>query len=854
MLKVALKNLRGHKLRTLFTAVAVALGVAFMAGTFVLTDTVSASFDTIFTDAFAGLDAQVRGETTFQADAFDGGEARPDLDPTIVDQVAAIDGVAVAEPVVQGIAYVLDDDGTPLNSGGPPFGANWTGVPAVDVFTVEEGRAPAGPGEAVVDDATAEAGNFAPGDTLPVQTLKGKVDLELVGVAKYGSTGNLGGASFVLMETPEAISTFTLSDQIQSVAVIGDEGLTQQQVIDRIAPALPPGTEVITATEAADQAQEQVGSFVDTIRTFLTIFALIALAAGSFLIYNTFAIIIGQRVRELALLRAMGAARAQVLRSVVTEAGVIGLVASVLGLVGGVALAVVLQAVLAQTGLGTPESAPVVRPRTIVVSLVVGVVVSVLCSLVPALRASRVPPVAAMRDMATDDSRGSVPRLVIGVVLAVSGVASLVLGGTGSGNGALVAAGIGTVVLFAGVVVLGPTLVPALTSVLGAPLRLFGVAGALGRDNARRNPKRSAGTSSALMLSVTLITFIAVFFLSFGTSINAAVDEQFRGDLEVIGAGFGFPSLGPPLVDALAAEPGVAAVSGVQRGIVELDGSTRPVYGVRFDGLDQIFDLGETEGDLEALGPDQIAVDRDTADDEGWDVGSELAVTYPDGEEATVTVGAVYDDGSIIAQNSDGHYLVSDQVFLDHFTGFGQLVLRVDVAAAEGVDLDQLRPVVEAQAEAYPAAEVRDVDQIKEENNRQLAFALAIFLALLGLALVIGALGVAITVALSVFERTREIGLLRAVGGTRRQLGGTITGESIVLTLLGTVLGVLIGIAGGVSIMLAQRDLFDPLRINVSPVFVVGVLIMAVVIGIVASAIPAFRATRLDVLEAVTVE
>lgn len=855
MFKVALKNILGHKLRTLFTAVAVALGVAFMAGTFVLTDTVSASFDTIFTDAYAGLDAQVRGEAAFEASAFDGGTLRPDVDESLVDTVRGVDGVATAEPVVSTFGSVLDEDGGPLNStGAPSIGANWTGNPAIDVFTVEEGRAPAGPDEAVVDQLTADAGDFAPGDTIRVQTLRGAVSLQLVGIVKFGENGNLGGASFVMMETQAAIETFSSPGKVQGIAVIGDDGLSQAQVAERIRPALPDGVEVVTADSLTDEAQDTIGAFVGTIRLILTVFALIALAAGAFLIYNTFGIVIGQRVRELALLRALGSSRSQVRRSVVVEAGVIGLVASVLGLLGGVGLAVVLQSVLATTGLGQAGAAPVVGPRTIVVSLVVGVVVSVLCSLIPALRASKVPPVAALREVATDDASRSVVRLVIGLVVAALGVLLLVAGASGTGNGALVQSGLGTVLLFAGTVVVGPFLVPPLTSVLGLPLRLLGVSGRLGRDNARRNPKRSAGTASALMLSVTLITFIAVFALSFGRSINAAIDEHFKGDIELIGAGFGFPSLSLDLVDDLADDPSVTAVTGVQRGIIQLDGDTRPVYGVRFATVEGVYDLGQVEGDLAALGPDQIAVDRATAELGLYGIGRELPVTYPDGTSATATVGAIYETGGIVAQNSDGHYLVSDEVFRQHFPENAQAVQRIDVTAAPGVGVEQLRGVVTKIAEDYPSAEIRDVEQIKDENNRQLTFSLSIFFALLGLALVIGALGVAITVALSVFERTREIGLLRAVGGTRRQLKAAITGESIVLTLLGTVLGLLIGTAGGAAIMRGQRDTIDTLRIYVSRPFIVGVLVLAVIIGVGASIIPAVRAARLDVLDAVTVE
>lgn len=855
MLRVVLKNLAGHKLRTLFTAVAVALGVGFMAGTFVLTDTVSSSFDTIFTEAYAGLDAQVRGETAFEADAFDGGEQRPDIDPALADQVRDIDGVAAAEPVVQSIGSVLEDDGSPLNRGGAPsFGANWTGNPAIDLFTLEEGRAPEGATEAVVDTLTAEAGDLEVGDPFRVQTLRGPVDLELSGIVSYGESGNLGGASFVMMDTPAAIETFAFDGKVQGVAVIAEDGLTQQEVVERIRPVLPAGSEVITATEAAQEAQDAIGSIVDTIRTFLTVFALIALAAGSFLIYNTFGIIIGQRVRELALLRALGASRTQILGSVVVEAGVIGLIASIMGLVGGIALAFALQSLLASVGFGEPGSAPVVSPRTIIVSAVVGVVVSVLCSVVPALRASRIAPIAALREAATDDTSRTRTRLVIGAVLVAGGIALLVTGSQGSGNGAIVQTGLGTVLVFAGTVVLGPYLVPVLTGVLGFPLRLLGVAGVLGRDNARRNPKRSSGTAAALMLSVTLITFIAVFAQSFGKSINATIDERFEGDIEIITAGFGFPSLNRELVDSLAGRDEVGAITGVQRGTIEIDGDTRLVYGVRFSDVTDVYDLGEVEGDIARLGTEEIAVDRATAERGLWRVGTELPVTYPDGTVGTLTVGALFEDGAIVAQNADGHVLVSDQVIRDHFPGVGQLIQRVDITAADGVTVEELRVAATEESARLAAAEVRDVDEIKEANNDQLSFSLRIFFALLGLALVIGALGVAITLALSVFERTREIGLLRAVGATRQQVATSITGESVIITLLGTILGLVIGIAGGTAIMLAQGDELDTLRIYLSPTFVVGVLVLALVIGVAASLIPGWRAARMDVLQAVTVE
>ncbi len=855
MFKVALKNLLGHKFRALFTAVAIALGVGFMAGTFVLTDTVAASFDTIFTEATKGIDAVVRAEAPYEAQAIDGGTQRPDIDPALADQVKQVDGVADAQPVVFLPGTVLDQSGDPVsNTGAPAFATNWTGNPNIDIFTVEEGRAPAGPTEAVVDSLTADAGNFRIGDRISLQSIKGLIDLELVGIIKFGDSGNLGGASFVMMETQAALENFTLDGKVQSVSVVAEPGITETEIVRHIGDELPEGMEVITAAESAEEQEESIGAFVNAFRVVLNAFAAIALLAGGFLIYNTFGIIIGQRVRELALLRSLGSSRRQILSSVMAESAVIGFFASILGLLGGIGLAVLLQTLLATTGLGEAGALPVIAPRTIVVSLVVGTVLAVLCALVPAWRASRVAPLAALRESSTDDPRHSPVRLAIGLAFLLGGIALLVTGATGSGNDAILQAALGTVVVFTAVVVLGPFIVPPLTGFLGLPLRPFGVPGALGRDNARRNPKRSAGTAAALMLSVTLITFIAVFALSFGKSINAATDEYFLGDIEVIGSGFALPTLRPETVDNLAEQPEVGAVTGVQRGIVQIDGDVRPIYAVRFPDVLDVYDLGEVQGDLAALTPEQIAIDDRTAEEEGWDIGTEIPVTYPDGQPTTVTVGAVYESGGIVAQNSDGRFLFSEQVFRERFPDLAQFVNRIDITAADGVSVEDLRVAAEAETADIPGLAVRDVDQIKDANNSQLAFTLAIFFALLGLALIIGALGVTITLALSVFERTREIGLLRAVGATRSQMAWAICGESIILTLLGTVTGLVIGIAGGVAIVRTQRGELGTLRISVSPSFVVGVLILAVVIGVAASLIPAWRAARLNVLEAVTVE
>lgn len=851
MFKVAFKNLLGHKLRTFFTAVAIALGVGFMAGTFVLTDTIAASFDDVFTEANSGLDAKVRGKTAFEAEAVDGGQQRPDIDPALVDTVRGVEGVEVAEPTVFGLATLLDRDGEPLAQAGPSFGSNWTGNPEVDGFNIVEGEGPDAPDEAAIDQSAVDSAGFSIGDTIRVQAIGGTLELKLVGIAKFGESGNLAGASFVLIPTEAAIEQFAIGGRVQEISVIAEEGVSEQEVVDNIEEVLPDTAEALTAEEYTDESQEMLGVFVDQLRVALSIFAAVSLIAGAFLIYNTFGIIIGQRVRELALLRSLGAGRSQVLWSVLVESAAVGLVASILGLLGGIVLAIALKALFGAIGFELPGLAPVVAPRTVIVSIVVGVVITVVSSMVPALRASRVAPLAALREFAAESATRSTARTVIGLVLVALGVAGMVRGAT---EYEIELAALGTVALFTAVVVLGPSLTPIVAAGLGAPLRVFGIAATLGRDNARRNPKRSAGTVASLMLAVTIITFFAIFALSFGKSINAATDEYFNGDLEAASSGFGFPSIGPDLVDNLAEAPEVGAVTGVQRGVLKIDGRPRPVYGVRASDVTQVFDLQGVEGDLAGLGAEEIALDRATAEVAAWGIGKELEVTYPDGTSGVLTVAAIYEDAGIIAQNADGHYLLSDQVFRTHFPAIGQYLTRVDVKAADGVSVDELRRVVEAEAKAFPSVEVRDVNEIKDENNRQLQQSLGLFFVLLGLALVIGALGVTITLALSVFERTREIGLLRAVGATRRQMAGAVCVESVVLTLLGTLLGLAIGIAGGAAVVQTQADTIDTLRIAIPPFFVGGVLVLAVIVGVTASVVPAFRAARLDVLKAVTVE
>ncbi len=852
MLKTALKGLLGHKLRLAITAVAIALGVGFMAGTLVLTDTLARTFDDLFARVGAGVDAEVRARSVVEGST-ETGQQRADVDPAIVERITAVEGVKGAEANVLGFAVPVKKDGTPIASASAPqFGGNWYRLDEVNPYELVEGQPPRGPKEAVIDRSLAKSGDFSVGDPIKVQTIGPTLELEVVGIATFGGSDNAAGATFVAMDTPNATRYFSADGRVQTISVVGEEGVSQEELVRRIGAILPGDLEAVTGAASIDEAQQESREQLEVFNAFFSGFAAVSLVVGAFLIYNTFGIIIGQRTRELALLRSLGAGRGQVLGSVLLEAAVIGLLASLAGIVLGVGLAVGLKALLDLIGIDLPDTAPVIAPRTVIVSIVLGVVITTLSALVPAVKASRVPPLAAIRDVAVERVQGSAVRAALGVVLGALGIAGLV---AGAANDELAQVLTGVVLVFAAVVVLGPRIAPVVARGLGAPLpRLAGIPGLLARENATRNPKRSAGTASALMLSVAVVTVLSIFFFSFLASINSSVDQDLLADYQIDTGGFGFPTLSPEIATRLEERPEVAAASGVRFGSFAVEGDSHPVYGVDGADVDELFDLGLEEGSFEDLGADGFAVDRVTAEEQGWRLGTELDVTFPNGTTRPMRIVAVYDNAGIVAQNSDGHYLLDNSVFTAEFPAQNQFDARVAVRSAEGVSSDEARAAIDEVAAAFPSAEVRDRDGIKEEQNSQLYQSLGILVVMLALSVLIGGLGITNTLALSVFERTREVGLLRAVGASRRQLRASIGYESVILTLFGTIMGMVIGVAGGAALISALSGTLIRATISVPIPFLVAVLLLAVIIGVLASLLPAWRASRLDVLRAVAAE
>ena len=843
MLRASLKDLWARKLRLLATSAAVVLGVAFMCGTLVLTDTVGRTFDDLFADVNRGTDAYVRGEAVIEGDFGDDAQ-RPRIDDSIVTLVAGVDGVAEAEGDVLGYAQIVGRDGKALGNpgfGAPTFGGIWTDGP-LNPFTLAEGTGPVLQDEAVIDRKSAKDGKLAVGDRATILTPE-PIQVTIVGIATFGTLDSPGGASFVGMNRAAAQQNFGEPGKFDAVGVVAADGVSQEEVRDRIAAVLPEGHEVITGAELTKENQDAVAQGLGFFRTILLTFAGIALFVGSFIIYNTFGIIVAQRTRELALLRAIGASRRQVLRTVLIESAFVGILASVVGLLAGIGVARLLKALLDAAGLEVPAGGIVVSTSTVVTAFVVGLGVAVTSAYFPARRAARVPPLAAMRDVAFERTTASRVRVVIGVVVVA--VAALALAAGVSGDGSLPMVGLGALATIVGILILGPLLARPITGALGAPLpRLKGMTGVLARQNASRNPKRTASTAAALMIGVSLVGFITVFAASAQKSVNQVIDDNFVADIIVQGSG-GFGGFSPRLAEDLRELDEIEQVAAMRFGQAIVGESSAFMMGFSTN-VGAMFDFGLTEGGIEGLGLDGIAVNVDYAEENDLTLGSTVDVQFVQGGRNAYEVRALYTD-KILA----GSYFVSTEAF-DRYTT-EQFDSMVFVTARDGVAATDLVAAVEDAAAPYPTAEVQDIAGFKESQAAQFRTLLNLIYGLLFLAIFIALLGIANTLALSIHERTRELGLLRAVGMTKGQVRSTVRWESVLMALLGTALGLGVGLLLGWAMAQAMRsEGFTAFSVPFGQLAVICVL--AAIAGVVAAIWPARRAARLDILDAIAAE
>ncbi|WP_436794466.1 ABC transporter permease [Actinospongicola halichondriae] len=845
MFRTTIKDLAARKLRLLTTSIAVLLGVAFMAGTLVLTDTIGATFDGLFADVNSGTDAYVRGEAAF--DNADFGAQRARLDSSLADTIRSVDGVVVAEPSIEAYTQIVDKDGGAMGDpdmGAPTFGGNWLTDDSLNPFELASGRAPEAAGEVVIDQGSAKAADFAVGDRTTVITQAGEQPVEIVGIATFGGADSPGGASYTLFTLDAAQDALTAPGKVDAIKVVAADGVSDEQVVERIAEVVPDEVEVLTGAEITAEDQADIKEGLGFFNTFLLTFALIALFVGSFIIYNSFSILVAQRSRDMALLRAIGASRRQVLASVLFEAVVVGAIASVVGLAAGIGVAAGLKALLDGMGIDVPAGDIVITSGTVITSMIAGLGVSVVSAFFPARRAANVAPIAAMRDVAVDSSGSSRSRAVIGSVVTVLGAASIANGLFSGGDSAIAAVGLGVMLVFLGVAVLGPIVARPLSRLLGSPLpRLRGVSGTLARENAMRNPKRTSATAAALMIGVALVGFITILASSVKASIADTVDNAFVGDL-VIDSGFwadgGF---NPDLAASIAALPEVDAVGNLRNVPAEIDGSGAMLVGFDPQTMDQLFDLDVEQGSFAELGSSEIAVQADEASDHGWELGDTVPVRFAETGVQELTIVATYGDHDVI-----GPYGVANAVMEANVADqFDQMVF---MDLADGVDIDAGTAAVEAAVASNPLAEVQDRDAFKDSKGAEIDTILNLIYVLLALAVIIALLGIANTLALSIFERTRELGLLRAVGMTRAQLRATVRWESVIISLLGTTLGLVIGVGFGWVMVEALES--EGISTFVVPGGQLAVMVViAAMAGVGAAILPARRAARLDVLEAI---
>lgn len=843
MLRVTLKGFFGHKLRFAITLLAITLGVSFVVGSFVLTDSVRAQFATLFTEINSGIDLQVRGRERFDAGQFGGNTGAP-VPEGLVSEIRALDGVEDAAGTINGFAVIVGDDGEPVNQQGPPVGINWPDVDEVNTLMLVEGRPPDADDEVAIDVDALERAGYAIGDQVPIVTPLGPADYTLVGSVSFGESNALAGATLSVFTTSETQRLFNFPDQFQTIDIALAEGSDRARVTATIRDLLPADAEVVDQEVVIQEGEDSVGAFIDIFLNVLLGFAGIMVFVSTFLIYNTFRIVVGQRVRELALLRAIGASGGQVFRSVVGEALVVGVVASVVGGGLGVLLAQGLNAFISSAGFGTEDTQLVIQFAPFAYGAAVGIGVTLASAILPARQATRIPPVAAMREGFRLDGGSMRTRFVVGSTVTVLGVL-MVANALVAGEGIqiLVGMALGSILIFLGVAGLSPLVAGPVARVLGAPFRAVGVTGRLAIENAARNPRRTSSTAAALMIGLALVTMALVVGTSIKTSFAGTLSSAIEADW-YIGSDsfFGFS---PEVAAALAERPELAAVNAGRFGAMQVAGKTKLFNSVDYTTIEEMYRLDITDGAIPADARG-LLVGTDPAADLGLSAGDEVEVLFNETGPVVLPVLAVFDETSVL-----GNWVIDLGTYEDNFTE--RLDYFLAATTAEGVAPDDARAAIEEIIAPYPQLEARDREEYQESLESQLDTVLVVVNVFLGFAIVIAAIGIINTLLLSVFERTRELGLLRAIGETRGQVWAMITVEAIVVAVFGAVLGVVIGLGFGVATATALPDDFVSV-IDVPWTSLLIVLVLSALLGVVAAVFPALRATRINVLRAIAFE
>jgi len=841
--KVTVKGLLARKLRLALTGLAIVLGVTFVTGTLVLTDTLNRTFDSLVGSAYQHVSFQIRSDTPFSATkaALSRSGDRKPIPASVEAAVRRVPGVAYADGSVEGYAQFVAD-GNAVGNSGSALGFSYDPNRQLSSVRLVAGRAPTSADAVIMDKATATKYHFRVGDH--VRVLLGSSaprTFTISGIVTFGSDDNLAGATLAGFDLATAQHLFNSRGYYGTIDVLAKPGADNVRLQRAIARVLPPGVQVVSGQTVANELSSAVSDALSFLSTALLVFALISLFVGAFTIFNTFSITVGQRTRELALLRIVGASRRQLFRSVLGEAAVLGLAASAVGLGLGVLAALGLKALLGAFGITLPPASLVFEARTAVVAIAVGVGVTVISAIGPARRAVRIAPVAALEDSREDEGEVSMRRRVrTGSIVGLAGIAALVAGLTAP---TIALVGAGAVAMFIGAGMLAPVVARPMSGVLGRPLAaLLGTPGRLGRENSMRSPRRTAQTAAALMVGLALVSAIAVLGASLSKSAKSEVDSAIRAAYIVTGPNSGFSNTVAPAVSRI---PGVGVVTTAYKGPFELRGGQQSLVGVTTAGLPQTVNLAITAGrGAPALAAGQLLIDTTTASAKHLSVGSMVPVTFAQTGASRIRVGGIFKANPLI-----GSYVVGARYFLSHFDN----PLPIVVLASTRPGARNVGRAINNYLNVYPNVGVKTRAQFEQSQQSSINQELGLVYVLLALAIVVALIGIVNTLMLSVFERTHELGLLRAVGMKRKQVKAMIRSEAVIIALFGAVIGLIIGTALGVAFAasLKQQGITE---IAIPYASLVGFLVLSALLGLAAASWPARRAARLDVLAAIAAD
>jgi putative ABC transport system permease protein len=845
MWRATFKGMLAHRWRLLRTALAVALGVGFVAGTFVLTDTVKQKMDAIVDEGGQQVDVVVRSVSEF-SELTSTANAEP-VPQALLAPIQRTEGVEGARGTVWGYAQMIDKTGEPIQPMGPPtLGGVWD----PNDFRLVSGQPPTGLADAAVDNSTADAYGFAVGDEIQVLTQTGSERFRVAGIFEMPPA--YVGATIIAFTMSTAQRIMDREGTFDSIVARAEPGISETELRDRIGSILPPTYEAVTQTQVNEDAKESLNQIVGFIQSALLVFALVALFVGAFIIFNTFSILVAQRTREIGLLRAVGASRSQVVVSVLTEALVVGFIASLAGLALGLVLALGMIELLKAFGTEESLAGTTLRftTKAVVWSLASGVIVTVVSALAPARRATQVPPVVALGGSIPRRRGSLIVRVVVGGGVAILGIAGVLAGLAGAVAHPLLALGIGALLVFIGVAMLSALVARPLAAIIGRPFASLGEPAHLGRQNAMRNPRRTASTAAALMIGVGLVGFVTITASSLKASTTKLIQEGMQADyiLQPTGmAMMGSGGVSPAVADNLRGQPAIGIVSEVRDGLFGLDGAAKGLIAVDPTTLPEVATLNPvTTTGIDSLTSTGVLVRERVARAEGWKIGDVLAMQYQSIGERLTSIQGFFDWGG-----TQVDYMIDLSAYEGAFAQ--QLDSTIFVKGAPSASSGAVKTAVDRAIAEYPNVNAMDKDSFTRAQAKQIDGMLVFIQALLGLSIVIALLGIANTLGMSIYERTRELGLLRAVGMSRRQLKSMVRWEAVIIGVIGAIFGLAVGIFFGWALVGAMHEQ-GVTEFDLPVVRLLLYVALAAVAGVIAALGPARRASKLDILGAIATE